>query len=167
MTLDEMRAVLIPFALAIRADFDGPTQRAYLRVLKDVPAALLQSAVTVAEREADMKFLPSAPEWLGRCETERRRLMALQPYEPCTRCNGVGNVRLSAPGEFPKRYGRCQCWTSYLERMEALGVPQEPLAALPAAREEPETFASPDIDHVQDYDTAARVRDISASKVMR
>ncbi len=146
MTLDELRAILIPFALELRQDFDVPTQRAYLRRLKDVPVPLLQGAVEAAGREAEMRFFPSAPEWLGRCERERQRLMALQPYEACSECHHVGTVRISPPGAFQIRYGRCRCWSRYLARMAPLGVTERPLMTLPAARveleDEPESVTA-------------------------
>ena len=166
MTLDELRAVLIPCALALRADFDPPTQKSYLRALKDVPATLLQSAVDTAYREPELKFFPIAPEWRGRCERERQRIMALDPYEACSACQGVGTVRVSGPGQLPPRYGRCDCWRAYLKRMSARGVPEVPLTALPAARDEVEDGTVLALDDVPPA-ISDRLRTLAKGKVLR
>lgn len=128
MTIEELRAVLVPFALALRAEFDGPTQRAYARTLEDIPAPLLHAAVQRAEREGDLRFMPSAPEWRGRCEAERLRVLALHPYEACTDCHGVGTVKTSPLGVIPPTYGPCACRRRYLERMADMGIPAQPVA---------------------------------------
>lgn len=132
MTQDELKAVLVPFALAMQADFDGPTQRAYARSLADIPASLLMEAVAEAEREADLRFFPRAPEWRGRCERVRRKRLALHPFEPCADCHGIGKVRTSAPGVLPHAYGPCACRVRYEQQIEQMGLSAKPLAQLPA-----------------------------------
>jgi hypothetical protein len=131
MTLQECTAMLTEAAMALRADVDDPTFRAYHRVLADVPARLMQAAVDAALQEPTLRFLPAAPDWKGRCEVQRRRLLALHPYEPCAKCNWIGQVRISAVGMVPIRYGPCACRTAHESRMEALGLPSKPIAALP------------------------------------
>lgn len=139
MTLEELRAILVPFALGVKGEFDGPTQRAYLRFLKDVPVPLLQAARDAAEADLSITFMPAAPEWRARCEVERLRLAALHPYEACTACNGVGTVRTSPVGSLRPTYGPCACRRAHLAKLERLGIPSTPFAQLPAARVEPES----------------------------
>lgn len=146
MTIEELRAILVPFALGVKGEFDGLTQRAYLRFLKDVPVPLLQAAVAAAEADPSITFMPAAPEWLARCEAERMRLAALHPYEPCTACNGIGTVRTSPRGSLRPTYGPCACRRSHVARLERLGIPSTPLAQLPAARVEPDPLPALEIE---------------------
>lgn len=165
MTVQECTAVLAEAALALRADVDEPTFRAYHRVLKDVPAKLLQAAIDAALAEPDLKFFPSAPDWKGRCEIQRRRMLALHPYEPCAKCNGIGQVRTSPVGLVPIRYGPCPCRLAYEARIERLGLFAKPIAALPPA--DGEVFEEPSAPIALPEHVQARLHEISRTKVMR
>jgi hypothetical protein len=166
MTYLEMVGILGPVALAMRQAVDTPTFKAYHRVLEPVPAQLLRSAADASLEEVDLRFFPSAPDWKGRCETQRRRLLALHPFEPCAKCNGIGQVRTSPVGLVPIRYGPCQCRIDYEGRIERLGLSAKPIAALPPAdgevhHEEPTApVALP--EHVQ-----AKLHEMTRTKVMR
>lgn len=128
MTYAEMVGILGPVALAIRNAVDELTFRAYHRVLKDVPTALLRAAADAALEDASLRFFPPATDWKGRCEAQRRKLLALHPFEACSACHGVGQVRTSAVGVVPIIYGPCRCRVEYQERLERLGIPQQPIA---------------------------------------
>jgi hypothetical protein len=137
MTLKECTAILTPLALALRAEMDAPTYRAYHRALDDVPLPLLEAAVNQAMR-VNSAFMPKPGELRAMAEVRRRELMAAHPYERCADCNHTGTVRLlSADWErgLPPKYGKCKCWHTYQKRLEALGISHEPLA-LPAGVEE-------------------------------
>ena len=137
MTLKECTAILTPLALALRADMDAPTYRAYHRALDDVPLALLEAAVGQAMR-VNSPFMPKPGELRAMAETRRKELMAAHPYERCAACNHTGTVRLM-PANYdrglPPKYGRCQCWHTHQKRIELLGIGTEPLS-LPAGVEE-------------------------------
>lgn len=135
MTRAEFRAVLAPLVLTMRVDFDAPTWTAYYRALEDVPLGMLQTAAERASRE-DRQFMPKPGELRAMAERRRQELIAAHPYERCADCNFVGIVRTGtkADGRTPI-YGKCQCWASYLKRLDALGISNEPLA-LPAATEQ-------------------------------
>lgn len=136
MTLKECTAILTPLVLALRAEMDAPTFRAYHRALDDVPKPLLESAVAAAMR-LDSAFMPKPGELRALAETRRRELMAAHPYERCAACNFTGTVRL-APANWergtPPLYGKCKCWDRYQVRLGELGIIAEPLA-LPAVGE--------------------------------
>jgi hypothetical protein len=137
MTLKECTAILTPLALALRAEMDTPTYRAYHRALDDVPIPLLEAAVNQAMR-VNSAFMPKPGELRAMAEVRRRELMAAHPYERCADCNYTGTVRL-LPADWerglPPKYGKCRCWQTYQKRLEALGISHEPLA-LPAGVEE-------------------------------
>jgi len=163
VTLKECTAILTPLALALRADMDAPTFRAYFRALEDVPVALLEHAVNVAMR-SESPFLPKPGELRALAETRRREVLAAHPYERCAACHYVGTVRVGTQGGKPV-YGRCACWTAYQKRIEALGIGEKPIAALPAAREpDPE----PPVIEMDDVPPAItdRVRALASRKGM-
>lgn len=136
MTLKECSAILSPLALALRAEMDAPTYRAYHRALDDVPVPLLEAAVVAAMR-LNSPFMPKPGELRALAETRRRELMAAHPYERCAECNFTGTVRLKPANRdlgLPPLYGKCRCWNRYQARLEQLGIGTEPLA-LPAGSE--------------------------------
>lgn len=137
MTLKECTAILTPLVLALRADMDAPTFRAYHRALDDVPAPLLEAAVVAAMR-LDSPFMPKPGELRALAEARRRELMAAHPYERCAACNHTGTVRIKPANweaGMPPLYGKCKCWFTHQKRLEALGIGTEPLA-LPAGSEQ-------------------------------
>lgn len=131
MTLDELRAVLIPVALAFRADFDPPTQRAYHRTLEAVPLPALQAAVERAQASGG-RFFPTAAEFRKWAEDARLAMRAALKYEPCAQCDETGWEQIEMDGV--TRAQRCGCWTRHQAKVQALGVGHEPLA-LPEARD--------------------------------
>jgi hypothetical protein len=132
MTLDECTAILGPFALALRAPVDAPTFRAYAMVLEAVPVTLFAEVCDAWLREPDLKFLPSAPEFLGRCEARRRAIVAAASYDGCAECEGqIGWRNVLVDGV--SRMERCPCKARHLERLASRGLPSQPLAQLPAA----------------------------------
>jgi hypothetical protein len=104
MTFEEVRAVIIPVALAMRAEFDGPTQRAYARVLKDVPPGICEKSLELLIDEG-ARFLPGAPDILQASERVRRALLATRPWVPCVDCEDWPGMRkvLSADGRTARR----------------------------------------------------------------
>jgi hypothetical protein len=164
MTLQECTAQLATLALALRADVDDPTFRAYHRVLKDTPAQLLEVAIDDLSRTG-VRFLPAATELLAACETARRRLLALNPYDGCAECEDQRGYRtvLNAAGQ--KTVERCPCKGRHLEKLARMGL-SAPLASLPGevARESEQVYPSAD-------QLPAPVRDrlvqISGQRLMR
>lgn len=134
MTLKECTAVLMPLALALRADMDAPTFRAYHRSLEEIPLALLEAAVVKAMQRPS-PFMPKPGELRALAEERRKELIAAHPYERCAECNHTGIVRLERADPWagkPPKYGKCKCWERYQTRLGLLGIGTEPLA-LPEA----------------------------------
>jgi hypothetical protein len=129
VTLQECTALLTPLVLALGAEMDQPTFRAYHRVLEDVPTNLLQAAVDHASRTA--RFFPRAPELRALAEQARRRLSDLQPFQACAQC-ASGWVEREVDGV--PRMVRCACWQAHQQRLSQAGVSLTPLA-LPAGDE--------------------------------
>jgi hypothetical protein len=129
VTIEETVAVLTPLALAMRADFDAPTFKAYQRILKDVPANLAQAALDDLTTNG-LRFMPSASEILNASEKARRRLLALNPYEGCAECEfqrGFRNV-LTPAGQKPVE--ACPCKARHLEKLGRMGL-RDGIAMLP------------------------------------
>ena len=127
----ELRAVLIPVALAFRADFDPPTQRAYHRTLEAVPLPALHAAVERAQASG-RQFFPTAPELRAWAEDARVAMRSALKYEPCAQCDETGWEHHVIDGV--TRAKRCGCWARHQQKVQALGVGAEPLA-LPVARD--------------------------------
>lgn len=168
MERTEFVAILEPLCVALGADFDQPTWTAYFRALSDVPAKLLEAAVTVAMRE-DRKFMPRPGELRTICEARRQELMALHPWERCLECGRTGQVKVGviqlATGHRVPKYGRCSCYAAYQRRLEDLGISEKPLAYLPsAAPAEPDYV---DAAVVLPADIVERASEIARAKVMK
>lgn len=129
MTLQECTALIAPLALALRAEIDQPTFRAYHRVLEDVPANLLRLAVDQAAKSGN-PFFPKAGELRAMAEAQRLALSASVKFMGCLKCHESGWVTVVDPGGV-RRVQRCACWKDHLDRLSALGC-STPLA-LPAA----------------------------------
>ena len=130
MTLDETRALLIPLALAVRADFDGPTQRAYHRQLEAVPTGLAQAAVADLE-QTGLRFMPTALEIKHAAERKRRQLVAANPYTGCADCEDQRGYRTVLGRGGQKVVEPCPCKARWLEQLGSAGI-REPLGALPS-----------------------------------
>lgn len=129
MTLQECTALLAPVALACRADFDEPTFRAYHAVLKDVPAMLMEAAIQDLQTSG-LRFVPTAPEFLASSERQRRRLLALHPWDGCADCEDQRGYRTRIGEAGQKTVERCPCRARHASRLTDMGI-AEPLALLP------------------------------------
>lgn len=129
MTLQECTALLVPIALARRAEMDEPTFRAYHRVLKDVPVMLAQAALETMEK-AGLEFMPTAPKILHASEIARRQMLALHPYDGCAECDQQRGYRTIFGMDGQKAVERCPCLARHREKLEGLGI-LSPFAALP------------------------------------
>lgn len=129
MTLDEVRALLIPVALALRAEFDGPTQRAYQRVLNNVPANLV---VVGLEQllDAAPRFMPNATELQAAAEKARRQMLAANPYEGCAECETQRGWRTLVTEGGQKTVTPCPCKARHQRKLTRLGL-MEKVADLP------------------------------------
>lgn len=134
MTVEECTEILAPFVLALRADFDEPTFRAYHRFLKDVPAALLIAALEAEQDRGDLRFMPNAPELRAKCELQRRALLALQPWTPCVDCADSPRWRPVLVDGIP-RVERCPCVERHRLWLADKGI-AEPICALPGTASE-------------------------------
>ena len=135
MTLQECTALLAPLALALRADMDDPTFRAYHRALSDVPVNLLQAAVDHAMR-SNSAFLPRPGELRALAERARLELSFRLKFEGCAQCHGTGWEQVLINGV--PRAQRCQCWKAHQSRLEREGVTLQPVAQLIAGGDEPD-----------------------------
>ena len=138
MTLDECVALLTPLALALRANLDQPTFRAYHAILKKVSAQLGQAALEDLS-QSGLRFFPTAPEIQAAAEVARRRLLALHPYEGCADCEDQKGYRTIHGAEGQKAVERCPCKARHHQRLADLGV-LESVAHLPGEAE-PQTSA--------------------------
>lgn len=129
MTLEECVALLTPLALAMQKAIDGPTFRAYHRLLKDVPASLADQALTDLS-DGGLRFFPTAPDIQTAAEKVRRRLLALHPYDGCIECEGHKGMReiRSAAGQLTVQ--PCPCKARWQARLASMGA-LAPLALLP------------------------------------
>lgn len=129
MTLQECTALIAPIALACRTEMDEPTFRAYHRVLKDVPAVLLEAALDDAARSGLPYGLPGAPVLLTACERARRARVAMLPWSACEDCEHSPGLRSVLVGGV-KSAERCPCKAKHRARLEAMGLLHE-VAELP------------------------------------
>lgn len=161
MTLQECTAVLAPFVLELRGDFDDPTFRAYHRRLQDVPPRLLEAAVATLGATG-LRFVPTAPELLAACEAARRAYVAANPYVGCPDCQESQGWRLGADG----RARRCPCVAAYQDRLARAGM-DRPLSAVPVLRDdEPLQLPAPTLDGLP-TDVRPAVQALARTKGMR
>lgn len=130
MTWDDFKAITMPLAIQLGAEWDAPTWKLYHRAVEDIPVALYTSAIERASRERH-KF-PAVPVVREFAEERRRELLLAHPWEKCAACNYIGTVRVREGnrllGEAPK-YAPCECWHQHQARLEDLGVTSAPLSA--------------------------------------
>lgn len=129
MTLEETRALLIPLALAMRADFDGPTQRAYAQVLEKVPAHLVAAAVEQLKLTG-LRFFPAATDLQTAAERARRQHLALNAWTPCCECEDSPKWRKVTESDGVQRMEKCPCVKRHQEQLASYGL-LEPLSTLP------------------------------------
>src|SRR5262245_59263949 len=133
MTDEECTAILAPFVLALRADFDEPTFMAYHQMLGGLSPRLLRDTLH-ALQGTGLRFMPTAPEVLAAAETERRRQVAARPYAGCVRCEQAkGWIEERDPATGSTRAQRCPCWQEYQDALTRDGLLM-PVAQLPRAR---------------------------------
>ena len=131
MTLHECTSRLTPVALAFRVDVDGPTLKAYHRLLKDVPPQLLEAGIELL-LEDGQRFFPTAVELLHATERARRAMLASHPYTGCVDCEDQLGWRTVTSAAGQKTVEPCPCKARHTERLEQMGL-RSPLAQLPAA----------------------------------
>lgn len=164
MTDDEAKAVLIPVALAFRAEFDPPTRKAYQRVLRDVPATLV--AVALEDLiDAGARFFPSAPEILSASELARRRLLAAHPYDGCVDCELQKGFRtIQRPGE-QKTVEPCPCKARHQAKLARLGL-IAPLASLPGESGAGDEMVYPSLEQLPER-IRTRLEAVAGQKALR
>lgn len=133
VTRREFGVILEPFRLAMRADLDAPTLAAYFRVLETVPAVLFEAAVNDYLSQP-LEFFPKAPELRAACEVQRRRQLALFPYEACIECEDQKGWRSVKGPDGYERLERCPCRGRYQEALAARGL-LDGISALPGEAE--------------------------------
>lgn len=146
MTLDECTALLTPLALAMRADLDKPTFRAYHALLKNVPATLGAAALEDLTGSG-MRFFPSAPEILTASEKARRRLLALNPYEGCAECEDQKGYRTIQTEGQQKAVEPCPCKRRHQQRLAVMGV-LEAIALMPGEAESQVATSYPTLEQI-------------------
>lgn len=134
MTLKECTAILTPFVLALRADFDEPTYRAYHKFLEDVSAEMLQAALEAERLRGDLRFMLNAPELRAKCELQRRQLLALHAWTPCIECQDSPRWRTVIVDDV-ERMQKCPCVARHVEKLAGMGIDQ-PICALPSTASE-------------------------------
>lgn len=165
MTFEEMLAVVIPVALAMRAEFDGPTQRAYYRVLRDVAPGLLESALE-GLGPSGATFLWTAPEMLHACERRRRQMLALHPWEPCAECEDFpGYRKVMTGGVQQETREKCPCKARHKARLAEYGL-ATPLAELPAEAWAGDEKVYPTVDKLPET-LRKQVEQVAARKQLR
>lgn len=163
MTLQDCTAILAPLALAMRADLDEPTFRAYYRALEDVPVQLLEAAVTATMREP-RDFFPKAGELRGLCELTRRRLLARHPWTPCIECENSPRWR---EVQFPDgvRVEKCPCVARHQASLKDSGL-LEPVSALPGEAGAGDEAVYPTLAQLP-APLQPQLRDVTRQKAMR
>lgn len=129
MTLDETKALLIPLALAMRAEFDGPTQRSYAQVLSNVPAYVAQAALEQL-KTTGLRFFPAATDIQAAAEKTRRQLLAVQAWTPCCECEDSPRWRKAVDPDGVTRMEKCPCVGRHQQALAERGL-LAPIAALP------------------------------------
>lgn len=164
MTLDDTVRMLTPAALAFRVDIDGPTFRAYARVLADVPANLAEIGLGSLMASGRV-FLPSAPEILVAAEQARRQLLALHPYEGCAECEDQRGYRTVTSQSGQPVVQPCPCKARHRERLESMGL--HAVVAQLAGEGTPEAeTVYPQLDQLPEH-VRQRLSAITAQKVLR
>lgn len=165
MTLDECVALLTPLALAMRADLDKPTFRAYHAILKNVPATLGQAALEDLA-QSGLRFFPSAPEIQTAAEKARRRLLALHPYEGCAECEDQPGYRTVRIGDGQQlTVEKCPCKAQHHQRLADLGA-LEAIALMPGEVDSQMSTSYPTVDQIP-TPIRARLTQIAAAKLLK
>lgn len=164
MTLEECTALLTPFALAMRADMDQPTFRAYHRMLQDVPLALAEPALEALSRTG-LTFFPTAPEIQAAAERYRRQQLALNPWTGCADCEDQRGYQTVLTDGGQKTVSPCPCKARHQSRLAERGL-LEPLALLPGEGGALDPTTYPDIQQLPAVHQQ-RLTQIASSKVMR
>lgn len=164
MTLEELKAALIPVALALRADFDGPTQRAYHRVLKDTPTPLVVAALEQLI-DTGLRFMPNASEIQVAAEKARRQLLAAHPYEGCAECEAQRGFRTVLTEGGQKTVETCPCKARHRQRLEQMGA-LTALVTLPGEEHADDEAVYPTLEQLPER-IRARLSAVAGQKVLR
>ena len=140
------------------------TQRAYHRLLKDVPAPLLVAGVD-AFLETGPRFMPTAPELQVAAEKARRALLAAHPYDGCVECEGQRGFRtVIAEGGQPV-VSPCPCKARHQQKLARLGL-DKPAAVLPNEAGAGDEAVYPTLEQLPER-IQARLRAVAAQKLLR
>lgn len=164
MTLEECVALLTPLALAMRAEMDKPTYRAYHALLKDVPVQLGQAAIEDLQASG-LRFFPAATEIQTAAEKARRRLLALNPYDGCAECEDQPGYRTMRIEGQQKTVEPCPCKARHRVRLADLGV-LDPIAMMPGEAEPESGAAYPTPEQIPEP-IRARLREMSNAKLLK
>lgn len=147
MTLAECTAMLTPVALALRAEFDLPTFKAYHRVLEKIPVSLAEDALQQLVNEG-AEFMPTAPKILHAAERIRRQIVALLPWHPCAECEDFpGYRKVLAEGTRQETRAKCPCKARHRDNLQAQGI-LEPYATLPSETGAGDDRVYPSVDQL-------------------
>lgn len=163
MERDEFAAIVSPLVLGMRAEFDQPTWSAYYAALRDVPAVLLENAVSVMLREP-REFFPKVGEFRAVAERSRRQLLALHPHEACVECEHSRGWRQRTVDGVSKME-RCPCLARHQVKLKGMGL-LEAVTSLPgeSAGESEQVF--PSVAELP-ADVRQRLGQIAGQKVLR
>jgi hypothetical protein len=160
---DDFIGIVSPLVLGMRVDFDKPTWSAYYAALRDVPAVLLENAVSVMLREP-REFFPKVGELRAAAERSRRQMLALNPYEACAECEhsrGWRNVLVDGVSKME----RCPCRSRHQEKLKGLGL-LEAVASLPGEAERESEQVYPSVEQLP-ADMRQRLGHIAGQKALR
>lgn len=96
-----------------------------------VPTHVLSQAVSRLLEEST--WFPTIRELLEACERIRLEMRAALKFSNCVNCREGWSEVTDERGD--KRLKRCACWLGHQQKVQALGVPEKPLA-LPAVQSE-------------------------------
>lgn len=165
MTVEECTAMLVPIALALRADMDAPTYRAYHRILKDVQVDIATQALERLMNEG-AEFMPTAPKILHASEKVRRQIVAARPWLPCAECEDFpGYRKVLVEGVQQETRAKCPCKARHNALLAEQGL-LEPFAALPAEVGAGDEQVYPTVDQLP-ATLRAQVEQGAARKVLR
>ena len=164
MTLEECTALLAPLALAMRVDLDGPTFRAYHRLLEKVPESLAAAALE-GLTQAGLTFFPTAPAIQLAAEKYRRQQLARHPWTGCIDCEDQRGYRTIIGSSGQKTVTACPCKARHQDRLAGMGL-LEPIAVLPSEAGAGDATVYPDVVQLPEVHQA-KLRQIAAAKVMR
>lgn len=118
---------------AWNTQLDTLTARLYWRALHDVPAPLLDAAITIALRERVYPTPPRPADMRKYAEQARQALVQQHPWKSCGACSWDGWIETESSGY--RRMTKCDCTIRHQQQLKQLGAAGPVLQrALPAGR---------------------------------